>query len=154
MGTIRLPTGDRITGVPDIRPGEDFTPTLEEFFWASVIPPNPYLIYMDKSGERSTYFATNMTIAAISAWFAQGESLAALRWMKAGQAIASPAGLITMAATGYVATHEQHGGATGMLVGDMNMGMPVYGPMQAGSSLQSAQNPAGWDFSSWWTRLF
>ncbi len=125
MGTIRLPTGDRITDVPDIRPGEDFTPTLEEFFWASVYPPNPYMIYMDRSGERSAYFAINMSIATASLWFSQGESLTALRYMKAGQAFAGPAGLITLAATGYVATHEQHGGATGMLVGDMNMGLPV-----------------------------
>ncbi len=35
------------------------------------------------------------------------------------------AAVATAAAIGYVATADQHGGATGMLVGDMNMGLPV-----------------------------
>ncbi len=56
-----------------------------------------------------------------------------------------------VAAGGYVATHDQHAGATGMLVGDMNMGMPVSSELY---SRGTSSNPAGWDLRSWWDDLF
>jgi hypothetical protein len=55
------------------------------------------------------------------------------------------------AAIGYISLADTHGGATGMLVGDMNMSMPV--TSQAGSSKKTSNNPAGWDFSSWLSDL-
>ncbi len=125
MATWHLPGGHRITGVPDVP--EEFTPTAEEWFYSTILPPNLYRMYTDKSGETMAYFALNTYMAAISAWYAGGNSLGALRMMQIGSSFVtlSPAIFAVAAAAGYVSTADVHGGATGMLVGDMNMGLPV-----------------------------
>ena len=100
MPTIRLPGGHRITGVPDIRPGRDFTPTLQEAFWAFVMPPNVFRIFSDKSGEQLFYFGSKFTVATVGAYMASGQSLMALNMMRGVQFMTSP---ITVAAAGLLA---------------------------------------------------
>lgn len=123
--------------------------SVEEYFWATVLP-RPHRLFTDRSGESLWYFNLNMTFASISAYRKMGETYTVYKWFRAAQL--APVLLPVAAAAGYVATSDVHGGATGMLVGDMNMGMPV--TTQAGSSKKTAQNPAGWDFSSWWSGLW
>ena len=112
--------------------------------------PRPHRLYTDHSGESTFYFTLNMTLATIEAYRKGGETYTVYKWMRAAQM--APVLLPVAAAAAYVATSDQHGGATGMLVGDMNMGMPV--TSQAGSSRKTSQNPAGWNVSSWWQNLF
>ncbi len=148
MPSIRLPGGHRITGVPDVRPRDDFTPTFTEYFWASVIPPNPYNILSDKSGEPAMYFAVNMTAATAALAYSHGNNLAALRYMKAGQMLTSPVGVASLAATGWVATADQHGAVTpGVASG---IGMPMTPDLY---SQGTPSNPAGWDIAEWWANL-
>ncbi len=128
---------------------DDFTPTAEEYFWATVWP-RPHRLWFDHSGESTFYFNLNMSLAIIEAYRKGGETYTAYKWMRAAQL--APVMLPVAAAAAYVATSDEHGGATGMLVGDMNMGMPV--TSQAGSSKKTARNPAGWNISSWWQSLF
>lgn len=128
---------------------EEFTPTVEEYFWATVWP-RPHRFITDRSGESTFYFNINMAIAIAEAYRKGGETYTAYKWMRAAQA--APVLLPVVAAAGYVSTADVHGGATGMLVGDMNMGMPVTD--RAGSSQKTANNPAGWEFSSWWEGLW
>ncbi len=127
---------------------EEFTPTPEEYFWATVWP-RPHRLWTDRSGESIFYFNMNMALATIEAYRKGGETYTAYKWMRAAQM--APVLIPVAAAASYVATSELHGGATGMLVGDMNMGMPV--TSQAGSSKKTSTNPAGWDFSSWLSDL-
>ncbi len=101
---------------------EEFTPTPQEYFWATVWP-RPHRFITDRSGESIFYFNINMTLAAIEAYRKGGETYTAYKWMRAAQL--APILLPVAAAAGYVATSDVHGGATGMLVGDMNMGLPV-----------------------------
>ena len=91
MPTIRLPGGHRITGVPDIRPGRDFTPTLQEAFWAYVLPPNVFRIFSDKSGEQQFYFSFKLGIATVGAFITGGDSIAAYSFMRTAQFMSSPA---------------------------------------------------------------
>lgn len=63
----------------------------------------------------------------------------------------SPLGLVTLAGVsgiGYVATSSTHKGATGMLAGDMNMGLPVT-TEAGGSSTNIFPNLTFSDFLPW-----
>ncbi len=112
MGTWHLPGGHRITDVPELP--EEFTPTLEEWFWSMVYPPNFLRMYVDKSGETTFYFAVNTTISAAALWYHAGQSLSAYRTLSAFSFIASVPGaailLSTSAGYGYVRTSDVHGG--------------------------------------------
>jgi hypothetical protein len=73
----------------------------------------------------------------------------------AGHLVVNPvtvgAAIATAAAIAYVATADQHGGATGMLVGDMNMGLPVtqHGQPAGGSSSNIFPGMEFSDFLPW-----
>jgi len=136
MGTWHLPGGHRITDVPEIP--DEFTPTAEEWFWSAIMPPNFIKMYYDKSGETTMYFGLNTSAATIALWRSGGNSFSAYRLMSAARFATSVPGVATAvavaSAAGYVSTSDVHHGATGLLVGDMNMGVPVGMPEEGGSS--------------------
>ncbi len=93
MPTIRLPGGHRLTGVPDVRPREDFTPSFTEAFWATILP-NPVKVWTDKSGETAMYFGLNASAATLAAAYYGGETLTVYRYMRGAQIIGSTVSLM------------------------------------------------------------
>ncbi len=117
---------------------DDFTPTVEEYFWSTVYP-RPHRVWTDKSGESAFYFDINMTLASIQAYRKGGETYTVYKWMRAFQAapfVAAPAIALTWAATG-----EEHGAvAPGVASG---FGMPMTPEFYSGTESDPTGYRAG-----------
>ena len=139
------------------------TPSLEEFFWFHLLPGGIYKTATAEGGLESEEFDYYLGSGLI--WF--GSMAYAVNAMEAASALGTtnvaaefavyrnlkyiqtvgrvfPA---TASAVAWAATGELHGAVPP----GTGMGMPMTPDLYSGGT---SSNPAGWDFSSWWSNLW